>query len=118
MSSDKRRFSRVPFAATTLMVSGGRSVAAELLNISLNGVLLRFATMPELDPETPYEIRFRLADGQTELVFKALPVHRQAPSVGFRFIEMDLDTVAHLRRLMELNLGDGDAVTQEMMQLY
>jgi hypothetical protein len=44
-------------------------------------------------------------------------VHREGHQVGLRCREIDIESIAHLRRLVELNLGDEDLLERELSAL-
>jgi hypothetical protein len=41
-------------------------------------------------------------------------VHRELNYVGFRFELIDAESMAHLRRLLELNTGQADEIGHEL----
>jgi hypothetical protein len=43
--------------------------------------------------------------------------HIKPPNAGFLCKNIDIESIAHLRRLMELNLGDMDLVNREIADL-
>ena len=43
--------------------------------------------------------------------------HAEAGRIGFRIEHIDMDSVAHLRRLVELNLGDPDLLKRDLAAL-
>jgi hypothetical protein len=44
-------------------------------------------------------------------------VHREWTLVGVRCVEIDLESISHLRRLVELNLGDAELLHRELSAL-
>jgi hypothetical protein len=40
--------------------------------------------------------------------------HREGRQVGVRCLEIDLDSISHLRRLVELNVGDEAILHREL----
>ena len=110
---DKRHYHRVPFKCHSQVTVVDRCYPCELLDISLRGVLL------ELDPAEPIglgslcNIDIALASCDIHLQFDAKLVHREESHYGFTIESLDLESMAHLRRLLELNYGDADAINQE-----
>jgi hypothetical protein len=47
----------------------------------------------------------------------AILTHSQPPQYGFTAGEMEIDSITHLRRLVELNLGDEALLERELEQL-
>ncbi len=56
-----------------------------------------------------------LPDNSIRLKFNAELIHQHDHFYGFIFIEEDDQTMAHLRRLLELNFGDGNLADQEFV---
>jgi hypothetical protein len=49
------------------------------------------------------------------LAFDAELIHREENRLGFKFLHEDLETLTHLRTLLELNTGDPEGVRSEML---
>jgi hypothetical protein len=111
----KRRFQRVPFQAETQVFVDGSSWDCDLLNIALNGALLESATPLPIELNTACDIRLSLPGSGIQLDFRAELVHREETHFGFKFLSVDLTTLTHLRKLIELNTGDADCVRDELM---
>ena len=43
--------------------------------------------------------------------------HLNGTCVGVRCDKIDIDSASHLRRLLELNLGDADLLSRELTEL-
>lgn len=111
---NKRKFQRVPFQCQSLVKCGEQAYAGELLDISMKGALLLLRDIPELEMEHVYFLDITLANSDIHLQFEASLAHRQENHYGFIFISEDLETFSHLRRLLELNIGDTDLVDREL----
>ncbi|HSG04752.1 MAG TPA: PilZ domain-containing protein [Marinobacterium sp.] len=115
--TSKRRFDRVAFdAECELHINGQPPSVVELHDISLKGALV------ESKADLPLEI-----GGEAELVlYLSNEVMIRMPSIlrsqrgllyGFEVTKLDLDSVAHLRRLIELNLGSEELVHRNLEAL-
>jgi hypothetical protein len=114
----QRRFTRVPFQVPAQLEIDGEKVPCSLLNVSLKGALVELdhGTAPaagvscsitiDLDPGSGARIRM---DGDV--------AHRRGMQVGIRCDELDLESVQHLRRILEFNLGDEATVLRELGEL-
>ena len=58
-------------------------------------------------------IDLSLASCDIHLQFDAELVHREGDHYGFRIDSLDVDSLTHLRRLLELNCGDADTIDRE-----
>lgn len=114
--SDRRRFQRIEFDAATELVQGDRRWPVELHDLSLKGLLVRRPEGWDADAEQPFEARVRLAD-DAEVRMEVAMTHEQGDLIGFVCQHIDLDSIAHLRRLVELNLGDEALLERELAAL-
>lgn len=112
--SEQRHFHRVPFEASTLVDHAGKQHVCQLVDISLQGAL--FDAPEELPIRTgdSCTLKVLLPSADQSLDFEGQLVHRSARRYGFRFRSESDSTMTHLRRLLELNLGNGDTVDREI----
>jgi hypothetical protein len=114
----QRRFTRIPFHVPAYLELQGERVPCALVNVSLKGALVELTegTVPlagstcavtiDLDPAGGARIRM---DGDV--------AHQRGRQVGIRCDELDLESVQHLRRILEFNLGDESVVLRELGEL-
>jgi len=114
--SDRRRFQRIEFDAATELVQGDRRWPVELHDLSLKGLLVRRPEGWDADAKQPFEARVRLAD-DAEVRMEVAMTHEEGDLIGFVCQHIDLDSIAHLRRLVELNLGDDALLERELAAL-
>ncbi len=114
---DRRRFRRVDFESDAKLARDGRVWDTELLDISLNGALVRCPGNWE-EKNSRVELRVRLGDKSPyrEIVMKARPVHHTGESIGLERTEMDAASMAELKSLLEYNLDPG-RVQREFSEL-
>ncbi|MCJ0973695.1 PilZ domain-containing protein [Pseudomonas sp. PS1] len=117
-SSDRRRFQRFAFDAATELVQGSRRWRVELHDLSLKGLLVHRPDGwdADADPTQPFEARIRLAD-DAEVRMEAEMAHEDGELIGFVCRHIDVDSISHLRRLVELNLGDEALLERELAAL-
>jgi hypothetical protein len=115
-SNERRRFSRVLFDAHVELAQGNLKWRASLLDISLKGLLLQQNLPLDIDIDRPILVKILLADNTS--IAMAVTVARQHNNqVGLVCTSIDIDSVCHLRRLIELNLGDASAAERELSEL-
>ncbi len=119
MTSEQRHFSRIPFTASATLVNSrtGHKSMAELLDISFKGVLISQPDDWEGIKGEHYTLHLQLAGEEIQINLSVMVVHAENNHVGFRTEHMDLDTATHLRRLVELNLGDEALLERELSEL-
>lgn len=111
---DQRVFTRVPFVAhvTLDLVPGPH--ACTLVDVSLKGALVERDQPWSAGLGTPCALTIELTEGQDTICMKGAVAHVEAGRLGLRCDEIDLESMVRLRRLVELNLGDEDALNREL----
>lgn len=112
---DERRFRRVPFATEATLVTGHRRQCCQLLDIALKGALLESTEPLSLPLGTRAHLSIPLPDSAIELGFDVELMHQEGSHYGVKFLHEDLQTLTHLRTLLELNTGDPEGVRSELL---
>ncbi|WP_339673029.1 PilZ domain-containing protein [Dasania marina] len=117
MSSNERRsFSRITFQAETSIQQGADIWAVELVDVSLKGLLIIKPDDWSGDRAQNFAISIHL-DDNTDITMTALERHDEGGHLGFECLHIDIDSIHHLRRLVELNLGDTTLLERELAAL-
>lgn len=69
----------------------------------------------------PYEkctLTLSLAGGDDSIVMEGVVVHLEGQHVGIECQHIDIGSLTQLRRLVELNTGDGDLMNRELSNLF
>ncbi len=111
--NNNRRFHRVNFKTHGYIRLDGNDYPFDLVNISLKGILLHSNDDFFQKGET-YDLRIKLLASNVEIQTLAVLVHEKKKDKGFFFKEIDLDSMIHLRRLLELNGANGNEVEKEL----
>lgn len=116
MPEEQRRFTRVPFDAKALLGKDDREWPCELIDLSLKGALIRRPN--EWSGHAGEDYRLTLMLDDDVLIHMDVNVaHVEDQHVGLSCKDIDLDSITHLRRLVELNLGDAALLERELMAL-
>ena len=110
---EKRDYQRVPFKCHSQVNIVDQSYPSELLDISLRGVLLELTPPQNIGLGSQCQLDIAFASCDVHLQINATLVHREENHYGFRIESLDLDSLTHLRRLLELNFGDADEINRE-----
>lgn len=114
--SDKRRFTRIPFDAEVEIDFSGRRYTTDLTDISFKGLLVR--EMPSWDVHIGDTCLVTLTLGDdVAMLMNCTLMHAADIGAGLRIDGIDMDSLIHLRRLLELNLGDPDLFERELSAL-
>ncbi|TVP57132.1 MAG: PilZ domain-containing protein [Halomonadaceae bacterium] len=117
MNTNRRHFSRIVFDAPCQLQQGDRQWQCDVLDISLNGLLVQMPEEFDGEPASPFEATVML-NSQGPRITMALELrHQEGNQLGFHCSFTDLDSVSHLRRLVELNLGDEQLLQRELNAL-
>jgi hypothetical protein len=111
---EKRRFQRTDFETTGTLWVKGESMPFTLIDVSLKGALVNPRDPDAISIGEPAILHIQLARTSVVIKAEAQCVHREYNYLGFRFTLIDVDSMAHLRRLMEFNLGDAAEVEHEL----
>lgn len=113
---DRRRYTRVNFNAKVVFSQDERSFETTLVDVSLNGILLDTPQNYEIRADRLAEAHIVLTD-DTEICMSVRLVHSGSDVLGFKCESIDVDSIGHLRRLIELNMGDPDAAERVLNEL-
>jgi hypothetical protein len=116
MSEERRRFHRVNFDARVELAQENHFCQAQLLDISLKGVLLAKLGVYQLHIHEPILVKIILSD-QTSIAMSTQVVQQTTDQLRLACMTIDMDSASHLRRLIELNLGNQDAIDRELQAL-
>lgn len=108
---EKRHFSRISFDAPVLIEQGNTVWRSRLVDISLKGLL---AERPEnwQAEDKPCHVVVHLPGKDINMDVEL--VHEETDTIGFKYHAIDLDSIASLRRMVELNLGDEKLLQREI----
>jgi hypothetical protein len=97
------------------LVTDGRTQHCRLLDIALKGALVECDAPLGLSPGATVALSIILSGSPIVLGFDAQLAHCEENRYGFKFLHENLQTLTHLRTLLELNTGDPDGVRSELL---
>ncbi|MDP2142109.1 MAG: PilZ domain-containing protein [Gammaproteobacteria bacterium] len=115
-SAERRNFTRIFFDAETVVTQGEHIWPVELIDISLRGVLVKNPGDMALDKSQPAEVSIHLT-GALVISMQVRVKHVEGDLFGMLCEHIDLDSMIHLRRLVELNTGDNSLLERELSAL-
>jgi hypothetical protein len=124
MSDDHRRFKRIEFSARIDLRLGDPSnpqtFQGILRDISLKGALVVLGDtgrIPDADSTGQLVVQLDQSDIALTMDIEVAYYHAERHACGLNILSMDVDTASHLRRLVEVNLGDDAALQRELSNL-
>jgi hypothetical protein len=110
---ERRQFSRILFDTKANLSQGDNIWATKIHDLSLNGVLVE--KPQDFSPaEGLIMLGFSLPDSDIELQMEATLTYRTGNVLGLKCVHIDVDSISHLRRILELNLGDASLLNREL----
>ena len=116
-SQERRQFSRVPFEASVSISNPSGSWTGKLKDISLNGVLISLPQNWHSSENKQYLIEVHPAGNTFLIRMEVTAIHKDTQAIGFQCNHIDIDSISHLRRLIELNIGDEKLLNRELTAL-
>ncbi len=116
---ENRRFSRIPFDTRTTIVGPERSWESHLIDISLKGALVGQPQDWRGVHGDRFILEIELGDNADVVIsMDVQAVHIEKGQIGCECLDIDVDSISHLRRLLELNLGNADLLERELSALW
>ncbi len=89
-----------------------------MLDLSLKGALLRLpAEAAALPLGSPCLLKVRLSDTDSSIAMAGEIAHVEAGRAGLLCRSIDIESITHLRRLIEMNLGDAALLERDLQAL-
>ena len=114
---EHRRFNRILFDSDIQLIGAGGSWRSKIIDISLQGALIRLPEGWEGGIGEQYVLELPLDNDDAVIRMETSVIHIEDEHVGLHCDHIDLDSITHLRRLVELNLGDAAELERELSAL-
>lgn len=111
--NDQRSFRRINFTTEADILLDNQAVRCTLVDLALQGALFSASNPLPVEIGEHYQLIIRLPASNLTLQFTAELIHQHGLFYGFIFRAEDSDTMGHLRRLLELNIGDSNETERE-----
>lgn len=117
--TEERCFQRIHFDCLLKFEVGDSRLDCELIDISLHGALIHNCTGATLNTGAPCRLIISLDEsGETQIIMEGSIAHKKDNRIGVTCQYIDLDSMIHLRKLVEINLADPALLEREMKSLY
>lgn len=110
----RRLFTRIPFHTNVMLNTLPGKHECSMVDISLKGALVERPLPWSAKIGDPCNLYVELAGGGTSIQMAGEIAHVEDGRLGIRCTEIDLESITNLRRLVELNLGDEEALNREI----
>ncbi len=114
---ERRRFSRIVYQAQAVLTQESVEVIALVSDLSLHGLLLTSEQSDLLDAGKQVDVEFSLpgSDVTIQLVGNIVGLNNNVIRISIDHI--DIESIGHLKRLVELNVGDDDLLHRDIEHL-
>ncbi len=109
-----RRFTRVKCNNKAIVeIDNVGVIEANIFNISLNGAYFELAEDRIFHKGDKWQLTFKLPNSEIILQFGTEVVHARGKLVGVKFVHIDIDTMIHLRSLLEARTANMQLIADE-----
>ena len=117
MPHERRHFVRVMFATQAQLACEGALLDVRVLDVSLKGALVTLPEGSSLQQNVRCTLTLPLTSGTGHIQMEMRVAHIEGQQLGLLCLHSDLDSVTHLRRLIELQLGDPKLLERDLREL-
>jgi hypothetical protein len=111
---EHRRFNRADLHTKGFFHFDEMEIDFKIKNISLNGVLVETENIEKLPINSEVSLFILLSSSDIQIRTSAILLHIEGKKLGFQFEEIDVESMIHLRRLVELNSLTPDEIAKEL----
>ena len=117
--TEYRHSHRVRFNSFVKFISSECSHVCELIDISIKGALIAACSGATPKAGTPCRLVISLDESnETQIIMDGSVAHKIENRVGIHCDSIDVDSMIHLRKLIEYNLGDVEMVNRDFDALF
>lgn len=117
MSAERRHFARVTFDSPARLTHATAQSDVTVLDLSFKGALVSRPDDATFTLGAACELTVMLAGVETAIAMSVEVAHVEPGRLGLLCRSIDLDSMTHLRRLIEVNLGEADLLDRELKAL-
>lgn len=111
---EHRKFNRADFHTKGYFEKDGNEVHFGIINISLKGILVEPESLDSVESHMTVPLKIQLSSSEIVIETLAKLVHEEENHLGFQFEEIEVESMIHLRRLVELNSVSADIISKEL----
>ncbi|TFF79640.1 PilZ domain-containing protein [Aeromonas taiwanensis] len=115
--AERRHFTRIFYLTAAKLTQGANRWHTQLVDVSLQGALLLRPEEWSPGDDKEYEISFMLGGSDIEIRMQVELTHVASKKLGFYCHHIDIDSATHLKRMIELNIGEEQLLYRELEQL-
>lgn len=117
MTTERRHFVRVAFDAPAQLTTIEDRFETKVIDLSLKGALLMMPAKAKVKIGAPCLLSVKLTQMDESIAMAAEIASIRGSLVGLICRSIDIDSITHLRRLIEINLGEPHLLERELLAL-
>jgi len=118
MENNLRKFGRIHFDCFVKFEFDDSRLDCELIDISLKGALIHNCTgATPSDLSECKLILYLTEDHEIKIEMEGVVAHKHSNRIGIMCKHIDIDSMTHLKRLVEVNIGQPELLDRELSML-
>ncbi len=117
MPHERRHFVRVGFDTTARLLLGEVTLGVKVVDLSLKGALIQLPNGIAVREMAVCRLTVPLTGQSGEISMTVKVAHIDGSLLGLLCTHSDIDSVTHLRRVIELQLGDATLLERDLAEL-
>ncbi|PWI32066.1 pilus assembly protein PilZ [Vibrio albus] len=115
--TERRRFSRILYQAPAELRQGDTRFSCSIQDLSLHGMLLTSSDDNPINADKLVDVFFHLPESDIVISLTANVIEITSTLMRTSIDHIDIESISHLKRLVELNMGDDALLHREIEQL-
>lgn len=115
--NERRRFSRIAFGSLASVEQGGIKQPGQVVDLSLHGLLINNIDTQQFTLDSDIAVHFMLDGSEIKISLDGQIVMKSECELHIAIKLIDLESMSHLKRLIELNIGDDSLLYREIEHL-
>lgn len=115
----RRHLTRIPFDTEfrIRLDNDATSYHGHVIDLSLKGALLERPPELNVDLDTAFKLELLLEEDTARITMEVRVAHLHPTTIGVVCEHLDLNSMSHLCRFLELNLGSRDELERELNEM-
>lgn len=114
---ERRRFSRIVYQNQAVLTQGSTKINALISDLSLHGLLVTSEQSALLDSDKQVDVDFSLSGSDVSIQLVGNIVGLNNNVIRICIDHIDIESIGHLKRLVELNVGDDELLHRDIEHL-
>jgi len=117
-ANEQRHNKRILFDTPVTVRFDTASWESSAIDVSLKGALIELPDNWKAEIGEKGHLHIQLGEQDISIEMEVSVAHLEGEHIGFHCDFIDIDSITHLRRLVELNLGDTALLERELANLH